>query len=46
MPEILHRYGLSLDDSDECQRQPLATAFVTRLSHSQPVLEPMAVVSS
>ena len=29
MPEILNRYGLSLDELDECQPQPLAMAFVT-----------------
>ena len=46
MPEILNRYGLSLDELDECQPQPPAMAFVTVLPHSQSVLEPMAAVSS
>ena len=46
MPEILNRYGLSLDELDECQTQPPAMAFVTRLSHSHAVLETVAAVSS
>ena len=28
MPEILNRYGLSLDDSEECQPRPQTPAFV------------------
>ena len=43
MPEVLDRYGLSLD---ECQSRSPAMAFLTRLPHSKSVLEPMAVVSS
>jgi hypothetical protein len=43
MPEILNRYGLSLDDSDEGQPQLPATAFVTIMPHSQSVLEPVGV---
>jgi hypothetical protein len=46
MPEILNRYGLSLDDSDECQPQPPATVFVPIMPRSHAVLEPMAAVSS
>lgn len=46
MPEILNRYGLSLDELDECQQQPPAAAFVSIMPHSQSVLEPMAAVSS
>jgi hypothetical protein len=46
MPEVLDRYGLSLDELDECQPQLPATAFVPIMPHSQSVLEPMAAVSS
>ena len=46
MPEILNRYGLSLDEFDECQPQPAATAFVSIMPRSHAVLEPMAGVSS
>jgi hypothetical protein len=46
MPEILNRYGLSLDGSDKCQPQLTAMAFVPVVPHSQSVLEPMAAVSS
>jgi hypothetical protein len=45
MPEILNRYGLSLAELDECQPQPLATAFVPIMLHSKSVLEPMAAAS-
>jgi hypothetical protein len=46
MPEVLNRYGLSLDELDECQPQRTATAFVSIMPHSQSVLEPMARQSS
>jgi hypothetical protein len=46
MPEILNRYGLSLDASGECQPQLPATAFVPIMPDSHPVLKPMAAVSS
>lgn len=43
MPEILNRYGLSLDELDKCRPQPPAAAFVTVIPLSHAVLEPMAV---
>jgi hypothetical protein len=43
MPEILHQYGLSLD---ECRPQSLATAFVLIMPHSKSVLETVAAASS
>ena len=46
MPEVLNRYGLSLNELGECQPQTPSTVFVTRLPHSHAVLEPMAAVSS
>jgi hypothetical protein len=46
MPEILNRYGLSLNDSDECPLQPSAAAFVPIAPRSHAVLEPVAAVSS
>jgi hypothetical protein len=46
MPEVLNRYGLSLDELDEFRPQLPATAFVTRLPNSHVVLEPMAAGSS
>ena len=46
MPEILNQYGLSLDELDECQPQPPATAFVSITPSSHSVLEPMAAISS
>jgi hypothetical protein len=42
----LNRYGLSLDDYDECQPQPPAMAFVTIVPHSHSVLETVGAVSS
>ena len=46
MPEVLNRYGLSLDELGERQPQPPATAFVSIVPRSHSVLEPMAAVSS
>lgn len=46
MPEVLSRHGLSLDELDESQPQPPATAFLTLVPRSHAVLEPMAAVSS
>jgi hypothetical protein len=46
MPEILNRYGLSLDEFDECQPQPPAATFVPIMPRSNSLLEPMAAVSS
>jgi hypothetical protein len=46
MPEVLNRYGLSLDELDECQPQLPARMFVTYLPHSHAMLEPVAAVSS
>jgi hypothetical protein len=46
MPEVLNRYGRSLDELDECQPQLPATAFVSIIPHSHAVLEPMAAVGS
>jgi hypothetical protein len=43
MPEILFRYGLSLDVSDARQPQPPATVFVPIAPRSQSMLEPVAV---
>jgi hypothetical protein len=39
MSEVLNRYGLSLDELDECEPQPPAMAFVTRLAISHAVFE-------
>jgi hypothetical protein len=46
MPEILNRYGLSLDELDGSQPQPATTTFVSIVPRSNSVLEPMAAVSS
>lgn len=46
MPEVLDRYGLSLDELDACQPQLPAAEFVIRLPHPHAVLEPMAAVGS
>ena len=46
MPEILNRYGLSLDVLDASQPQPSAAAFMIRLPSSNAMLEPMAAVSA
>ena len=46
MLEVLNRYGLSMDELDECQPQLPAMAFLTGLPHSQSVLEPMAAGNS
>ena len=43
MPEVLNRFGLSLDELDECHPRPPATAFVSILPHTHAVLEPMGV---
>lgn len=46
MPEVPNRYGLLLDELDERQPQPVTTAFVPIMLHSQSVREPMAAVRS
>jgi hypothetical protein len=46
MPEVLNRYGLSLDELDECRPHTPATAFVPIAPRSHSVLESMAVVGS
>ena len=46
MPEVLSRYRLSLDELDESQPQPLTTAFVPVMPHSQAMLETVAAGSS
>ena len=42
VPEILNRYGLSLNDSVDFQPRPQTPAFVTFLAHTHAVLEPIA----
>ena len=45
MPEILHRYGLSLDDSEDFQARPKTPAFVPFLAHTRAVLEPIVAAN-
>jgi hypothetical protein len=45
VPEILNRYGLSLDDSEDFQPRPRTPAFVRIQPHTHAVLEPIAAGS-
>jgi hypothetical protein len=46
MPKILNRYGLAVDELNECQPQRPAKVFVSIVPRSNFVLEPLAEVSS